>query len=112
VVVSDSFPFMGQADSGRWMQALETIKGMDIERIVPGHGEVCGMEAVDKLVEYFKELRQQVQQLVEAGVNREEVSQQVDLLGYFPVDDDSREMAVMCVASGAELMYDEITASS
>jgi glyoxylase-like metal-dependent hydrolase (beta-lactamase superfamily II) len=31
-------PFVGQADSGRWIQALDTLLGFDAELIVPGHG--------------------------------------------------------------------------
>ncbi len=111
-VVSNTHPYMGQGNLGQWMKALETIKGMDIEAIIPGHGEVCGMETVDGLVDYFNELRRQVGELAKAGKSKEEASEQVDLLNYFPFEEESRDMAVVCVASGVELAYDEITASS
>ncbi len=31
-------PFVGQADSGHWIQALDTLLGYDIDVVVPGHG--------------------------------------------------------------------------
>jgi glyoxylase-like metal-dependent hydrolase (beta-lactamase superfamily II) len=31
-------PFVGQADSGRWIQALDTLLAFDAELIIPGHG--------------------------------------------------------------------------
>lgn len=112
VVWNDTHPFMGQAHIGQWMGALETVKGMVVVDIVPGHGEVCGMNAVDRLMHYFRELRQQVEELIKAGKSRDEAAQQVDLLGYFPVDEETRELAVMSLRMGAERLYDEIRASS
>ncbi len=31
-------PFVGQADSGHWITALDTLLGYDIDVVVPGHG--------------------------------------------------------------------------
>lgn len=31
-------PFVGQADSGHWITALDTLLGYEIELVVPGHG--------------------------------------------------------------------------
>ena len=31
-------PFVGQADSGRWIQALDTLLAFDAKLIIPGHG--------------------------------------------------------------------------
>lgn len=31
-------PFVGQADSGHWITALDTLLGYDIDTVVPGHG--------------------------------------------------------------------------
>jgi glyoxylase-like metal-dependent hydrolase (beta-lactamase superfamily II) len=31
-------PFVGQADSGHWIAALDTLLGYDIDVVVPGHG--------------------------------------------------------------------------
>jgi glyoxylase-like metal-dependent hydrolase (beta-lactamase superfamily II) len=38
LVFRGRIPFVGQADSGRWIQALDTLLGFDAAVIVPGHG--------------------------------------------------------------------------
>lgn len=110
-VVNGGHPFMGQASIGEWEQALKAIRGMDIAHIIPGHGEVCDMDAVDNLLNYFKELRGMVEKAIKTGKSREEVSQEVDLINYFPFEEDAREFAVLTLQLGAERLYDEITAA-
>jgi glyoxylase-like metal-dependent hydrolase (beta-lactamase superfamily II) len=38
VVFRDRVPYVGEADSRHWIAALDTLLGMDIKVIVPGHG--------------------------------------------------------------------------
>ncbi len=44
VVVCGQHPFMGQANTKQWIEALEMIRAMDVKMIIPGHGPICGME--------------------------------------------------------------------
>lgn len=38
LVFRGRIPFVGQADSGQWVKALDTLLGFDAQVIVPGHG--------------------------------------------------------------------------
>ena len=38
LVFRGRIPYVGQADSGRWIAALDTLLGFDAQVIVPGHG--------------------------------------------------------------------------
>ena len=40
-------PFVGQADSGRWITALDTLLAFDASIIVPGHGPVSASARAD-----------------------------------------------------------------
>ena len=40
-------PFVGQADSGRWIQALDTLLAFDAELIIPGHGPATSSARAD-----------------------------------------------------------------
>lgn len=40
-------PFIGQADSGRWIQALDTLLSFDATLIVPGHGPATTSAGAD-----------------------------------------------------------------
>lgn len=53
-------PFVGQADSGRWIAALDRLLGFDTEVIVPGHGPVSNTAREDLQMtrDYLAYLRQ------------------------------------------------------
>ena len=42
MVFRNRIPFVGQADSGRWIQALDVLLKFDATTIVPGHGPLSG----------------------------------------------------------------------
>lgn len=72
---------------GEWIDALKRIEGMEIDRIVPGHGEVCGMEDVHRTRIFFETARDRVQKLIKAGATKQESVQKIDLKDVLPVLD-------------------------
>jgi glyoxylase-like metal-dependent hydrolase (beta-lactamase superfamily II) len=42
LVFRGRIPFVGQADSAHWVQALDTLLGFEARVVVPGHGPVSG----------------------------------------------------------------------
>jgi glyoxylase-like metal-dependent hydrolase (beta-lactamase superfamily II) len=53
-------PFVGQADSGRWIEALNRLLQYQVQTIVPGHGPVSKRAASDLMLtrDYLLHLRQ------------------------------------------------------
>ncbi|MBX3634273.1 MAG: MBL fold metallo-hydrolase [Rubrivivax sp.] len=47
LVFRGRIPFVGQADSGRWIEALDRLIGFDATLIVPGHGPVSSSATAD-----------------------------------------------------------------
>ena len=60
IVFRGRIPFVGQADSGRWIEALDRLIGFDARLIVPGHGPASASAQADlKLTrDYLLYLRQ------------------------------------------------------
>lgn len=60
IVFRGRVPFVGQADSGSWVAALDKLVGFDAALIVPGHGPVSSSAQADlKLTrDYLLHLRQ------------------------------------------------------
>ena len=52
-------PFVGQADSGRWVEALDRLLAMRVQTIVPGHGPVSTSAESDLMLtrDYLLHLR-------------------------------------------------------
>ena len=72
------FPWAGDptADPDAWIGAFQRILGMDVEKIVPGHGPLCDLGEVERQLRWMKEVRWIMRGLIEDGVSEKEV------LGY------------------------------
>ena len=64
---------------GEWIDALKRIEGMEIDRIVPGHGEICGMNDVRRTRIFFEIASDRVQRLIKAGMTKTETIRKIDL---------------------------------
>jgi glyoxylase-like metal-dependent hydrolase (beta-lactamase superfamily II) len=47
LVFRGRLPFVGQADSGRWIEALDRLLALKVQTIVPGHGPVSNSAESD-----------------------------------------------------------------
>lgn len=59
LVFRNRLPFVGQADSGRWLKALDALLAFDATTIVPGHGPVSTQGHTDLQFtrDYLRHLR-------------------------------------------------------
>ncbi len=59
LVFRGRLPFVGQADSGRWIEALDRLLALKVQTIVPGHGPVSNSAESDLLLtrDYLVHLR-------------------------------------------------------
>ncbi len=110
VVVTGRHPSLAEAQTEQWLQALERIRGMDVEVIVPGHGEPCDLAATESLSAYISEMRQRVETLYRAGASRREAVEKVRMamIDHFPVRAENREAAAARLRASIERIYEEI----
>lgn len=113
VVVTDRHPDLSQAQTEQWVQALKQIRQMEVETVVPGHGEPCGLDEVDKLIAYIEEMRQRVGNLYRGGASRRETvdKARAAMLERLPIPPDRREATVLQIRAGIERIYEEIRKS-
>lgn len=50
----DMHPWMGDGDPDRWIEILAEVETLDVDRFVPGHGGVTGVEDVRALREHLQ----------------------------------------------------------
>jgi glyoxylase-like metal-dependent hydrolase (beta-lactamase superfamily II) len=48
--------FGGPKEWRLWIKSLEKLQRLDIRNIVPGHGNICGKEEIQRNIEYLEEL--------------------------------------------------------
>ena len=108
-VVVGMHPLMAQANSKEWLETLSTIRKMRVEHLVPGRGPLSGKQDTHPLSEYIRQLRAQVRRLYLAGRSKAEAGALVsELMGYFPVSDDQRDIIRARVRGGVDRIYEEM----
>ena len=64
--------WLQECDPWEWLQALDSIRALDVEVIIPGHGEPCGKDYLTRQGEIVENWVGFVEGLVERGVSAEE----------------------------------------
>jgi cyclase len=72
-------PIMWAGPLEGWIAALERLLGLGAERFVPGHGPVCGQEAVAHLIDYWRWLDQAAGQRLDSGMSPPEAARELVL---------------------------------
>ena len=112
-MVSNCHPYKGQANFRQWIVALEKLQTIDVDVIVPGHGEVCGVEEATRMLDYFRQMWDRVASLRREGYDKEEVVRRTnDLVAFFPVEPGSEADASMMFDEGTARLYDEMEAEA
>ncbi|TFF90318.1 MAG: MBL fold metallo-hydrolase [Promethearchaeota archaeon] len=66
----------------KWIEALELIKSLKPEVIIPGHGPLCNFDAVDTLIGYFNSVYTQSKKFFDDGLDMMEASKRINLGEY------------------------------
>ena len=65
-------------DGDRWIAVLEELERLEPAIVVPGHGEVGGVETIVAAREYIQLLRAETRRLAGEGLSEEEVAAELD----------------------------------
>ncbi|HSP54383.1 MAG TPA: MBL fold metallo-hydrolase, partial [Dehalococcoidia bacterium] len=82
IVFNEGTPFAMMGSVAGWLGALDRLKELGIERIVPGHGPACGPEVLDEVGDYLRMVQASAKKGLEAGLGPLETAYQTDL-GHF-----------------------------
>jgi cyclase len=90
LVFNGGTPFAMMGSVAGWLEALERMKALGAETIVPGHGRVCGPEAFGEQEAYLRWLQELAKKGFEAGAGPLEVAREADLGGFAELLDPER----------------------
>ena len=79
IVFNEGTPFAMMGSVAGWLEALERLKGLGIETIVPGHGPVCGPAVLDEVGDYLRMVQDAARKGSDAGLGPLETAYQTDL---------------------------------
>ncbi|MEE9556161.1 MAG: MBL fold metallo-hydrolase [Candidatus Adiutricales bacterium] len=94
--------FFHEAVPNDWLKSLETLKTLDAEKVVPGHGELCTLDYLDEQAAFIRDWIQAAKEAVEKGWSLEEAQERISFLDRYPMgaemEEFGRELQKMNVA--------------
>lgn len=108
-VWGDQHPYMAQANSKQWLEALSYIRKLNPTLIVPGHGPVFDVEVTEPLSEYIRLVRRRVRSCYQKGYSKQETASSLvkGLVPLFPVPAERRSKLESQIKQGINRVYNE-----
>ncbi len=73
LIFQGRYPYTKDADTQKWLSALNTIQLMDFEVLVPGHGFLCNKKEVENLIGYFENLLENCKRFIQENLPLAEI---------------------------------------
>jgi cyclase len=97
------------SDVDQWLEALETIRTLDIDHILPGHGPVVTKAYLDIQRSNLLDWKSAVAAAVARGWSRDETIERVNFADRYPVDIGQGYMMDHIQTLNAASLYDKMT---
>ena len=69
LIFNGQFPYMGDGYVDEWIDALDYMENLDIELVIPGHGDVGGKPIIIAMKHYLLNLKSLVRTQIENGAS-------------------------------------------
>jgi cyclase len=83
-IVNQETPFFRQAVPKEWLKSLKKLQKLDVDKVVPGHGNVCDKSYLQEMYKVVTIWIDTVADAVARGMTLEEVQKKVKLAEKFP----------------------------
>ena len=105
----DQHPYMAQANSKQWLDALRQIRKLHPQAIVPGHGPLTTVEATEPLSAYIRFVRRQVRIRFRRGYSKQETASSLvkTLVPMFSITPERRGKIESQIKQGINRVYNE-----
>lgn len=99
----DALPF-------EWLETLERFKGMDVQVVIPGHGDAAGPAVFDEMRQEVEDAIGEVQSAIHSGMSRDEAMERITFIQRQPPAEDHEALAPMLQRVFVGRIYDQIQA--
>jgi cyclase len=79
-------PSLAHSLPREWVKSLRRIEAMDIDFVVPGHGEVCGKRAVEEFRVFIQKCMAIVRKAIKCNMSKEEAVKKISFEHLYPPD--------------------------
>ncbi len=111
-IFSECQTWLMTSDVDAWVAALDRIRGLDVDHVIPGHGPVTTVEYLAVQRSNLLEWKAAVAAAVAKGWTREETMARVSFADRYPVDIGQAYMMEHIQTLNAASLWDKFTAPS
>lgn len=109
MVVTNRPPFLSQGNTKQWLQGLTYLRKLRYDVLIPGHGELTGKEATEKMSNYLRLVRRRVRGAYLAGTPKAETARSLShLIRYWPIPPFEKPKADRRFKSGLGRVWNEV----
>ena len=102
--------WLQEANPDLWLIALESLRKLDEEVFVPGHGALCGKSYLDEQASFIQEWKAYVRSAIDRGMTKDEaVARLTDMTERYPMDVGQDGMAPSVMKRNVANLYDYLT---
>ncbi len=101
--------FLHEADPFIWLHSIKELEKLDVDRIVPGHGEPCDKSFLKEEADFVSECIDKIQEALKKGWSKEETIAKVSFV-RFPLDGGLEEYGPVLLKMSVSNMYDVVAA--
>ena len=109
-IFSECTTWLMTSDVDQWITALDRIRALDIDHVIPGHGPVQTKAYLATQRSFMLEWKAAVAVAVAKGWSREETMARVNFAERYPVDIGQEYMMDYIQERNAGALYDKLTA--
>lgn len=102
--------WLQEADPGLWLKALDALRALRADTLVPGHGPVCDESYLREQGAFIEEWVDYVRRGVDKGLTRDDaVASLTAMTDRYPMDVEQDGMAPMVMKLNVANLYDYVT---
>ena len=90
IVFHKGTPFALMGSVAGWLDALDRVRALGAETIIPGHGPVAGPEVLDDVADYLRFVQQSAKAAYDAGASPLDAARDLDLGRFAEWTDSER----------------------
>jgi len=108
LIFNNKIPYIDReagANTENWIAVLDKIEKMDIEKVIPGHGNSGDKKILGNQAQYLKDLRAEIQKFIKQKATLDDIKKNINLPQYKNMDGYDRRLSM-----NAEAVYQELTA--
>ena len=102
--------WLHEANPDLWLVALESLRRLDEEIFIPGHGEVCGKGYLDEQGAWIQEWKDYVKSGIDQGMTKDDATANLTKMAdRYPMDVGQTGMESMVMRISVANLYDYLT---